>query len=105
MKRNHQFSIAALALAVLCASGLVGCRTTAPASQQIDESAITAKIKAKLISDTQVAAHNIDVDTLGCEVTLSGEVKEAVAKSEAEKLAKDTEGVCKVVNRIKVVGS
>lgn len=105
MKRNHLFSISVLALLVLCASGLAGCRTTAPASQQIDETEITAKIKAKLIADPQVSAFNVDVDTLGCEVTLSGEVKEAVAKSEAEKLAKDTEGVCKVHNRIRVVGS
>lgn len=105
MNRKHLVPIALLALAVICAPGLAGCRTTAPAEQQIDEAEITTKVKAKLIADPQVAAFNIDVDTLGCELTLSGEVKEAVAKSEAEKLAKDTEGVCRVSNRIRVVGS
>lgn len=105
MNRKRIVSLSILALLVLTAPGLAGCRTTASPSEQVDETAITAKIKSKLIADPQVSAFNVDVDTLGCEVTLSGEVKEAVAKSEAEKLARDTEGVCKVINRIKVVGS
>jgi hypothetical protein len=37
------------------------------------------------------------------EVTLRGQVDTAEAKTEAERMAKDTDGVKKVVNQLKVV--
>lgn len=68
----------------------------------IDEAALTAKVKAKLAADPEVTAYKIDVDTVGTVVTLSGAVDTAAESAEAEKLARDTEGVSSVENRLTV---
>lgn len=70
--------------------------------EKISDSAITAKIKTKLASDPEIDPFNIDVDTSDGVVTLSGIVAKSSARSEAEKLARDTNGVQDVDNQIKV---
>lgn len=65
---------------------------------------ITTKIKSKLAGDPEVNPFNIDVDVADGRVILSGRVRNARAKAEAEKLATDTAGVVEVDNRIEVVG-
>ena len=67
----------------------------------LDDATLTAKVKAKLAADPEVTAYTIDVDTRDHVVTLSGDVPEA-QRAEAEKLARDTEGVSSVVNRLTV---
>ena len=71
----------------------------------VEDAALTAKVKAKLAADPQVAAYTIDVDTVNHVVTLSGSVTSAEESAEAEKLARDTEGVTQVVNRLTVGGA
>ena len=71
----------------------------------VEDAALTARVKAKLAADPQVAAYTIDVDTVGHVVTLSGSVGSAAESAEAEKLARDTEGVTQVVNRLTVGGA
>jgi hyperosmotically inducible periplasmic protein len=68
----------------------------------LDDATLTAKVKAKLAADPEVTAYAIDVDTLEGVVTLSGRVETAEESAEAEKLARDTEGVRSVVNRLAV---
>ena len=68
----------------------------------LDDATLTAKVKAKLAADPEVTAYTIDVDTSGAVVTLSGRVESADESAEAEKLARDTEGVQSVVNRLTV---
>ena len=68
----------------------------------IDDATLTAKVKAKLAADPEVTAYAIDVDTMEGTVTLSGRVETAAESAEAEKLARDTEGVKAVVNRLAV---
>lgn len=92
-------------LVALVAFGLTACATNQPADQQIDDAAITTKIKSKLTADPEVNALNVDVDTLDGAVTLRGEVEKASAKSEAEKLARNTEGVRSVDNQLRVVSA
>ena len=69
-----------------------------------EDAAITAKVKAKLAADPEVAAVHIDVDTLDHVVTLSGQVASAAVRDEADKLTRDTEGVRAVVNNLIVAG-
>ena len=71
----------------------------------LEDAALTARVKAKLAADPQVAAYTIDVDTVNHVVTLSGSVGSAEESAEAEKLARDTEGVTQVVNRLTVGGA
>ena len=68
----------------------------------LDDAWIHTKIVAKLIGDTQTPERKINVDVVNNEVTLRGTVDTAEAKAEAERIAKETDGVKKVVNQLKV---
>jgi osmotically-inducible protein OsmY len=70
--------------------------------QSLDDAWIHTKLVAKLIGNTQTPERNINVDVVNGEVTLRGTVDTPEAKSEAERLAKETDGVKKVVNQLKV---
>ena len=70
----------------------------------LDDATVTAKVKAKLIADPEVAGVHIDVDTTDGRVTLNGKVASADQKAEAEKLASHTEGVKSILNLIQVAG-
>lgn len=72
--------------------------------RRVDDAAITARVKAKLVADPEVRTFDIDVDTVGGVVTLHGVVQNAAAKAEAEKHARQTEGVRQVVNLVRVGG-
>lgn len=84
---------------VLIAVGLFffGC-----SSQGVDDSTVTAKVKTKLVTDTQTSAIKIGVETSGGVVTLSGTVPNDTEKNKAEELARNTDGVKRVVNKISV---
>src|SRR5262249_56290069 len=71
-------------------------------SQAVDDAAITAKVKSKLATDSQTSAIRISVETKGAVVTLTGNVPSDTEKSKAETLAKNTDGVKRVQNEIKV---
>ncbi len=66
------------------------------------DAAITARVKARLTADPEINAFQIDVDTVDAKVTLSGKVPTARARDEAEHLARTTEGVADVTNRLEV---
>ncbi len=74
------------------------------AEEVMNDAGVTARVKAKLIADPEVAGFQIDVDTLDGRVTLNGKVSSADQKAEAEKLARHTDGVTEVVNLIQVAG-
>lgn len=66
------------------------------------DGSVTAKIKAKMALDDNVEAANIDVDTDGSVVTLTGRVANADERARAVRLARETEGVTSVVDRLTV---
>ena len=66
------------------------------------DASVTTKIKAKMALDDTVRAANIDVDTEGSVVTLSGRVASEDERSRALQLARDTEGVTSVVDQLTV---
>ena len=71
----------------------------------LDDAWIHAKIVTKLIGDSKTPERNINVDVVNNEVTLRGTVDTADAKTEAERVAKGTDGVKKVTNLLKVVSA
>src|SRR4051812_1100649 len=71
--------------------------------QSLEDAWIHTKVVAKLISDSQTPERKINVDVVDGAVTLRGQVDTAEGKSEAERLAKDTDGVKSVKNELKVV--
>ncbi len=70
----------------------------------IDDTAITAKVKAKLMNDHRLKKSDISVMTTNGVVTLEGTATTTKAKSEAERVAKSVEGVKSVDNNLKVPG-
>ncbi len=70
----------------------------------IDDSAITASIKADLLKDPGLSALKIDVNTVKGEVTLKGEADNATARERAERIASAIAGVIKVNNAISIKG-
>jgi hyperosmotically inducible protein len=68
----------------------------------LDDAWIHTKIVAKLIGNSKTPERKINVDVVNNEVTLRGTVDTAEAKAEAERIAKETDGVKKVVNQLKV---
>src|SRR5690606_38962525 len=65
---------------------------------------ITMKIQSKYFLDTDVKGRQINVETVEGVVTLKGTVTTDAEKSLAESIAKDTEGVTRVVNQLTVGG-
>lgn len=72
------------------------------AGDTLSDSALTAKIKSKMVLDDAVNARAIDVDTSGTIVTLSGVVRSADERDRAVLLARETKGVTKVVDKLRV---
>jgi osmotically-inducible protein OsmY len=70
--------------------------------QSLEDAWIHTKIVAKLIGDADTPERKINVDVVDGAVTLRGTVDTAEAKSEAERIAKETDGVKKVTNQLKV---
>jgi hyperosmotically inducible protein len=68
----------------------------------VSEGALTAKIKSKMALDDHVKARDIDVDTSGSVATLSGVVASADERKRAVQLARDTEGITRVVDKLEV---
>jgi hyperosmotically inducible protein len=67
-----------------------------------NDATITASIKTKLLADDDVSGLKIDVDTTGGVVTLTGNVKTAAEKAEAIRIARETDGVKSVEDRLKI---
>jgi osmotically-inducible protein OsmY len=69
----------------------------------LDDAWIHTKIVAKLIANSKTPERKINVDVVKNAVTLRGTVESAEEKAEAERIAKETDGVQKVTNQLKVV--
>jgi osmotically-inducible protein OsmY len=85
----------------LLMSGSAACLIIAVGCSQTDPGVTTA-VKSKLAADDTVKAYQINVDTADGVVTLSGTVETPAAKDQAVSLARQTDGVRDVVDRITV---
>jgi hyperosmotically inducible periplasmic protein len=68
------------------------------------DAAVTAAVKSKFLADTAVSGLKIDVDTSGGVVTLNGAVATKAEADRATSLARETVGVTRVVNNLRVGG-
>ncbi|MGE0130813.1 MAG: BON domain-containing protein [Blastocatellales bacterium] len=67
----------------------------------LDDAWIHTRIVASLTGDPDTPPRRINVDVKNNVVTLRGVVESAEQKAEAERLAKETEGVERVINQLK----
>jgi hyperosmotically inducible protein len=70
------------------------------AQRAVGNAALTGKIKAKMALDDTVKAAAIDVETDGGVVTLKGTVRSEAERTRAVQLARETDGVASVRDRL-----
>src|SRR5262245_52665649 len=75
---------------------------SARVGETIGEAAVTAKIKAKMALDDSVKSRAIDVTTNGSRVTLTGSVESIAERDRAMRIARETDGVTQVIDRLDV---
>jgi hyperosmotically inducible protein len=95
----------AVAVVVAVVAFAVGCQslTGKSAGTNVDDTAITASVKAKLVADKPTNLTRVDVDTTNGTVYLNGSVDSPGQKARAEQLAWQANGVKSVVNNLQVV--
>ena len=70
-----------------------------------DDAAITTDIKAKMFSEPSLKSTNVEVSSLGGEVTLTGQVPNDSARLAAFKIASEAKGVSKVNDQMTVLAA
>ena len=95
-----------VATATLMLVMIAGCQTMTgkTAEQNVNDEAITAKVKATLVQDKATNVTRIDVDTTNGVVSLNGVVDSAQQKARAEDLTRHVGGVRSVNNNLQVSG-
>jgi hyperosmotically inducible protein len=87
------------AIVVSLALGLAGPAAAATAP----DAWVTTKVKMALMTNENVSARDVNVDTVDGRVTLHGAVSTAAEKTQAEQVARKIEGVREVRNLLQVV--
>lgn len=92
-----------LALSLVLAAVLAGCRTNETPRQQLDDLEITTGVKSKLASDIGLSTvPDVSVNSTNGIVTLSGDVDSAETKSRVETIARAVPKVVRVVDNLQV---
>ena len=93
---------AAIALTLVATAGCAVTRGQETAGAYVDDTAITATVKSRMLENKDVAGTSITVETLNGTVMLSGFAKGEHEKATAASIAKNVEGVKAVKNEITV---
>lgn len=83
-------------------AGYIAGKKDQSAGEVVDDQVITSKIKTKIALNSALSALSINVDTEKGVVTLSGTVKSKKEAKKALQIARETKGVTKVVDKLKV---
>jgi len=73
-----------------------------PLGDRLSDASLTATVKSKLLADPDTSGLRIDVDTKDKVVTLSGKVKSQAEKGQAVQIARNTEGVRSVTDKLTI---
>jgi len=110
--RAPTLTLAMLARITVASAGLLGalgggvaCRTAEEARTYATDSTITSAVKAKLAADGDLPAAEVAKLVVTAKegvVTLKGRVKTDLARERAERDARETDGVRRVIDLVKV---
>ncbi len=89
-------------LVMVVIAGCAATRTTESTGQYVDDSTITAKVKAAILEDPALKVFDISVETFKGTVQLSGFVNSAEVRSRAAVVAGGVSGVRSVKNDLLV---
>ena len=99
------FKFASTLVAALMLSSVVGCASTAKqesTGQYVDDSAITASVKAAIVNAPTLKVSEINVETFKGTVQLSGFVSSAENIATASSVARSVNGVKSVKNDLRL---
>ncbi len=93
-----------LSIAIALLLSAAGCTslTGQSAGQYVDDTTITASVKAKLVADKAANLTRVDVETTNKVVSLNGVVQSPDQKLRAEQLAMQVAGVQRVDNNLQI---
>jgi hyperosmotically inducible protein len=102
MKIWTKLLAAGIAFTLVAASGCAVTRGQQTTGAYIDDTAITATVKTRMLENEDVAGTSITVETLNGTVMLSGFAKSEQEKATAASIARKVDGVKSVKNEITV---
>ncbi|MDQ0036851.1 osmotically-inducible protein OsmY [Variovorax boronicumulans] len=89
-------------LLTLALAGCAGITLHESSGEYLDDTVITARVKASLLAHREVSAAQVNVETFKDRVQLSGCVKSKLQRFEAEAIARSVRGVSEVINDIQL---
>ena len=98
-KRNAAIGVATLSLFL---GACVGSRIHRTAGEAIDDTTLTARVKAGLIADPVAEGHHVDVAVYRGVVQLNGFVESSAERAAAVKVARDVAGVKDVKDNLRI---
>jgi osmotically-inducible protein OsmY len=105
MKKHLSQRLAMLSLAVATAATLGACAATPTSEgtgQYLDDTVITAKVKAAVLNEPTLKSAEINVETFKGRVQLSGFVSSRADIDKAVAVARDVMGVTSVANDMRI---
>jgi len=104
---NLHIRIAGFLAIILLAFTLTGCGggpSKQSTGERLDDSVVTAKVKAALLNDQDVSGTSVNVETFKGVVQLSGFVRTDQERMRAAQLARSINGVSEVRNDLQIRG-
>ncbi len=104
MKRMNRIFALAVVVLMLATTGCASTYKQASTGEYIDDSVITAKVKAAVFDDAALKSAEINVETFKGTVQMSGFVGSQADINKAAALARGVQGVTAVKNDMQVKG-
>ena len=102
MKIAQRLATSLFAASLLVAAGCAPSADRSTPGEYIDDTVITAKVKASIVNDPTLKASEINVETYKGDVQLSGFVADPTDAAKAVDIARGVKGVTSVKNDVRV---
>ncbi|MFL6660501.1 MAG: BON domain-containing protein [Massilia sp.] len=102
MKIAQRFATMIFAASLLAVAGCASTPTREGTGEYVDDTVITAKVKASLFNEPTLKASEINVETFKGDVQLSGFVADPRDAARAAEVARGVKGVTSVKNDVRV---
>jgi len=102
MKIAQRIASSLFAVSLLAAGGCASTTEHASTGEYLDDTVITAKVKASLFNEPTLKASEINVETYKGDVQLSGFVADPTDATRAVEIARGVKGVTSVKNDVRV---
>lgn len=102
MNMTQRIATTLFAASLLATAGCASTPTSAGTGQYIDDTVITAKVKASIFNEPTLKASEINVETYKGDVQLSGFVADPSDAAKAADIARGVKGVTSVKNDVRV---